>query len=124
MQGRVASAFRSRVNNRAATTNEPRRLAADVDMRSIDGRLYADCYDQLAAEFPDADPVKLHEVAILKFAGEKAIASGAWEDVVRLRNLADRLEGRLRAAKRMVRAGRPPVGLRDRLSGKYEGGAP
>ena len=50
-------------------------------------------YDQLAAEFPDADPVKLREVAILKFAGEKAIASGAWEDVVRLRNLAIGLKG-------------------------------
>jgi hypothetical protein len=105
---------------RSTITKDPRRLAPDCDMRMPDGRLFADCFDQLAAEYPDAHPMKLREIAILKFAGEKAVAVGAWEDMVRLRNLADRLEGRLRAAKRMVKAAQPE-GLRSRLGSKYGG---
>jgi hypothetical protein len=105
----VAFAERNPANNRSVVSNEPRRLSASVDMRSPDGRLFADCYDILAVEFPDADPLKVREVAVLKFAAEKAVASGAWEDVVRLHNLAARKEAPLRAAKRAVR-GSQPVG--------------
>jgi hypothetical protein len=104
----IAFAERNPANNRSVISNEPRRLSASVDMRSPDGRLFADCYDLLAVEFPDADPLKLREVAVLKFAAEKAVASGAWEDVVRLHNLAARKEAPLRAAMRAVRGTPPP----------------
>jgi hypothetical protein len=103
----VAFAERNPANNRSVVSNEPRRLSASVDMRSPDGRLFADCYDILAVEFPDADPLKVREVAVLKFAAEKAVASGAWEDVVRLHNLAARKEAPLRAAKRAMRVALP-----------------
>ena len=69
MQGGVAVAHRP-VNNRAHVKNSPRRLSVDTDMRSLDGRRFADLYDALAAEFPGVDPVKIREVAILKFAAE------------------------------------------------------
>jgi hypothetical protein len=61
----IAFAERNPANNRSVISNEPRRLSASVDMRSPDGRLFADCYDILAVEFPDADPLKLREVAVL-----------------------------------------------------------
>ncbi len=122
MQGDVATAVRP---NRSAITGDPRRLSADVDMRSPDGRLFADCFDQLAIEFPDSSPLKLREVAVLRFAAEKAVAVGAWEDVVRLHNLAMRKEAPLRAAMRAVRGALGQShGLKDRLAGKYERGAP
>jgi hypothetical protein len=115
----VAFAERNPANNRSVVSNDPRRLSADVDMRSPDGRLFADCFDQLAIEFPDASPLKLREIAVLKFSAEKAVASGAYEDVVRLHNLALRKEAPLRGAKRAVR-GAPPEGLRSRLAGRYD----
>ena len=102
--------------------SDPRRLSPDCDMRMPDGRLYADCYDQLLSEFPYASPLKLREIAILKFSAEKAVADGAYEDIVRLHNLALRKEAPLRAAMRAVRAEQPAVGLRARLQGKYTGG--
>jgi hypothetical protein len=89
--------------NRSVIPNDPRRLAKSVDMRSPDGRLFADCFDNASIEFPDAEPLKVREIALLKFAAEKAVASGAWEDVVRLHNLAARKEAPLRAAKRAIR---------------------
>ena len=114
----VVFAERNPVNNRSVVSNDPRRLSADVDMRSPDGRLFADCFDQLAIEFPNASPLKLREIAILKFSAEKATACGAYENIVRLHNLAMRKEAPLRAAMRAVRA-EPPEGLRSRLAGKY-----
>ncbi len=85
MQSGVAIATRP-VNNRAALTNDPRRLSVDVDMRGVDGRRFADIFDALTVEFPGVDPARLREIAVLKFAGEKALSAGAWEDVVRLAN--------------------------------------
>ena len=126
----LAVAERNPANNRSVISNDPRRLSADVDMRSPDGRLFADCFDQLAIEFPEASPLKLREVAILKFAAEKAVASGAYEDVVRLHNLAARKEAPLRAAMRVAcggrlsSVGRSPEGLRSRLGSKYGGRSP
>jgi hypothetical protein len=73
-------------------------------MRMPDGRLYADCYDALRAEFPEAEAFKLREIALLKFACEKAVRAGAWEDHVRLSHLAMRKEAPLRAAMRLVKA--------------------
>jgi hypothetical protein len=119
-----------KVNARSSVFNRPRRLSRTVDGRSLDGRLYVDLFDQLTAEFLDADPVKVREVAILKLASEKAVSSGAWEDVVRLQNLAARKESSLRAAQRVAAAGRlstvgrPPGGLKNRLATRYRDGAP
>jgi hypothetical protein len=118
----VVFAERNPANNRSVISNDPRRLSSDVDLRSPDGRLFADCFDQLAVEFPYASPLKLREIAILKFSAEKAVAAGAYEDIVRLHNLALRKEAPLRAAMRAVRAAPPAVGLRARLQGKYTGG--
>ncbi len=104
--------------NRAATTNEPRRLSPDVDMRSEDGRRFADLYEVVALEFVGVDPLKVRDIALLKFAAERAVTAGAWEDVVRLHNLIARKESSLKAAMRAVRTAQPE-GLRGRLAGRY-----
>jgi hypothetical protein len=107
---------------RAGSTNEPRRLRADVDMRSPDGRRFADIYDALAFEFADADPTRIRDIAVLRFAAEKALAVGNFEDVVRLHNTIERKESRLRAilkVKRLERGTHSPEGLRSRLAWKY-----
>ncbi len=101
----MTSGVSVRAVNRSTISNDPRRLSADADMRLPDARLFADCFDQLAAEFPDVKPLKLREVALLKFAVEKAVAIGNWEDVVRLHNLIARKEAPLRAQKRAVQVG-------------------
>jgi hypothetical protein len=112
---------------RSSIFNDPRRLARKVDSRSLDGRLYIDLYDALRRDYPDADPVKVRDVAVLKLASEKAVALGAWEDVVRLQNLAGRKEASLKAAQRVatVAAGRSPDGMRGTLRARYaKGGTP
>jgi hypothetical protein len=124
MFGGVAEVRMRKQNAASSIANDPRRLSETCDMRSLEGRLFTDCYDAVRVEFPDANPLKLREIAVLKFAAEKAVASGAWEDVVRLHNLAARKEAPLRAAMRAVKAEQPAVGLRARLQGKYGGGAP
>jgi hypothetical protein len=117
----VSSLPRRRYTGRPA--HDPRRLAPDVSMHSPDGLKFARIYDALAMEFPDADPMRLRDLALLRYSAERAVAAGAWEDVVRLHNAIERKEGRLRAAMRAVKAAPPAVGLRARLQGKH-GGAP
>jgi hypothetical protein len=89
---------------------DPRRLARDVDMRSPDGQRFSAIFDMLAVEFVDADPARIRDIAVLRFAAEKALAVGNFEDVVRLHNTVERKETRLRAmlkAKRLAGQGRP-----------------
>jgi hypothetical protein len=108
--------------SRAVATNEPRRLRADVDMRSVDGRRFADIFDGLTQEFLDAEPTRVRDIAILRFAAEKALAVGNFEDVVRLHNTIERKESRLRVllkAKRLERGTQHPEGLRSKLAGRY-----
>jgi hypothetical protein len=109
-------------NVRASSTNDPRRLRLDVDMRSVDGRRFADIFDGLTLEFVDADPARIRDIAVLRFAAEKALDVGNFEDVVRLHNTIERKESRLRAllrVKRLERGSQAPEGLRSRLAGKY-----
>jgi hypothetical protein len=85
---------------------DPRRLARDVDMHSPDGQMFSRIYDALAVEFAGADPARIRDIAVLRFAAEKALAVGNFEDVVRLHNTIERKEMRLRAmlkAKRLER---------------------
>ena len=91
-------------------------------MRSADGSRFAGIFDALALEFADAGPDRIRDIAVLRFAAEKALAVGNFEDVVRLHNTIERKESRLRAAlrvKRLERGSQPPEGLRSRLAGKY-----
>jgi hypothetical protein len=121
MEGSEAAGVRPPAS-RASSTNDPRRLRLDVDMRSVDGRRFADIFDALAMEFVDADPPRIRDVAILRFAAEKALAVGNFEDVVRLHNTIERKESRLRAllkVKRLERGTQPAAGLRSKLAGKY-----
>jgi hypothetical protein len=72
---------------RAGVTNEPRRLSADMDLRTHAGRRFSDIYDGLALEFgPGVDPERIREITVLKFELEKAQAAGTLklEDLVRL----------------------------------------
>ncbi len=82
-------------------TNDPRRLTADVDMRSIAGRRFADLYDRIAATFPSADSGRIREIAVLRYEAERATAIDACSlaDVVSALDLAGRLEKELRACK-------------------------
>ena len=114
MEGSVAVGVRAPAS-RASSTNHPRRLRLDVDMRSVDGRRFADIFDALAMEFADADPARIRDIAVLRFAAEKALAVGNFEDVVRLHNTIERKELRLRAilkVKRLERGSQPAEGLR------------
>jgi hypothetical protein len=90
-------------------------------MRSLDGRLFGDCYDQLVAEFPGAPAAKLRELALVKFAGEKATMCGAWEEVTRLANVFDRRARALHSWRAPpAKPGRPSAAqLRNRLEGRY-----
>ena len=104
MQG--LSAARVRYPHGYVPPNDPRRLARDVDMRSPDGKRFADLYDALALEFADADPARIRDIAVLRFASEKALAVGNFEDVVRLANTVERKETRLRAMLKAKLLGR------------------
>jgi hypothetical protein len=128
MDGSVTVALRP-PRNRASSTNEPNRLRPDVDMRSVDGRRFADIFEALTLEFVDADQARIRDIAVLRFAAEKALAVGNFEDVVRLHNTIERKESRLRVllkAGRLERGAQPPEGLRSRLGSKYggKGGSP
>jgi hypothetical protein len=118
----VSSLPRRRYTGRPA--HDPRRLAPDVNMHSPDGLKFARIYDVLAMEFPEADPMRLRDLALLRYSAERAVAAGAWEDVVRLHNAIERKEARLRAKARQREAERPTVGLRAKLEAKLgKGGA-
>jgi hypothetical protein len=101
-------------NNRAKITNNPRRLRG-VDARTRDGRRYADIVDSLVAEFGSHDPVRLRELAGLRFALERAqgsVVNGgecSLEDLVRLTNTIERKERALRASKRQTRDPTPTL---------------
>ena len=128
MEGSVAAVGVRPPASRASSTNDPRRLRLDVDMRSVDGRRFADIFDGLVQEFADADPARIRDIAILRFAAEKALAVGNFEDVVRLHNTIERKELRLRTilkVKRLERGSQPTAGLRGKLSLRYaKNGAP
>ena len=72
--------------NRSGLTNDPRRLAADVDGRSANGRRFSDLYDLAALEFPGGAPTRIREIALLRYELERAQAAGeaTLEDVVRV----------------------------------------
>jgi hypothetical protein len=127
MEGSVVVGVRH-PSARACSTNEPRRLRSDVDMRSVDGRRFADIFDALTLEFVGANPAPIRDIAVLRFAAEKALAVGNFEDVVRLHNTIERKESRLRTilkVKRLERGSEPPEGLRGKLSARYaKDGAP
>ncbi len=107
---------------------DPRRLAPDIDMRSADGLRFSAIFDALTLEFADASPDRIRDIAVLRFAAEKALAVGNFEDVVRLHNTIERKELRLRAilkVKRLEQGSQPPEGLRGKLSLRYaKDGAP
>lgn len=95
---------------RSVLTNDPRRLPG-VSMRSPRGRRFRDIVETLMVEFgADCDPVRLRELAGLKFSAEEvqaAVVHGntrAVEDLVRLSNLIARRETELRARHQPKRA--------------------
>jgi hypothetical protein len=122
---RSAAVAARAVNSRASITNDPRRLRADVDKRSVDGRLFCDLYDSIAAEFPGAEGSKVRALALLRFDLEKARAAGTLtlEDAVRVDHLLERREKALRLALQRQRMTEAPEGLRSRLSARYGKGA-
>ena len=61
-------------SNRSGLTNDPRRLGVEVDGRSPEGRRFSDIYDQIAIEFPGADPSRIREITVLKFERRQALA--------------------------------------------------
>jgi hypothetical protein len=92
---------------------DPRRLNRDADMRSPDGQRFAAIFDTLVLEFGDAGPDRIRDIAVLRFAAEKALDVGNFEDVVRLHNTIERKESRLRAmlrVKRLERGSQSPEG--------------
>ncbi len=125
MENSVAVVVRS-PRNRAHVTNDPRRLAAHVDKRTHDGRMFGDIYDSVAADFPGADGVKVRQIALLRFELEKARAAGtlSLEDTVRVSHLIERRENALRLALRQRQIAKSSEGIRARLATRYQGGLP
>lgn len=107
--------------NRSELTNEPRRLAPGVDMRSPEGRRFGDIFDLTALEFPGADLSRIRAIAFLKYELERAQGAGkcSLEDVVRVHNLIGRREKELRAQARKAEAAPPSLSLRQKLDLKY-----
>jgi hypothetical protein len=130
MEGSVVVRAR-RPASRAHTTNDPRRLAPDVDKRTHAGRMFADFYESVERDFPGADPAKVRDVALLKYEMERARTAGTLtlEDIVRVSHLIDRREQVLRLAlrQRAVAQQSSDGGMRSTLAGRYggkSGGAP
>jgi len=77
-----------------------------VDGRSAEGKRYRDLLDSLISEFGSHDPIRLRELAGLKYTQELTQAAAikgderAREDLVRLANLISRRESSLRATGR------------------------
>jgi hypothetical protein len=109
------------VNTRSAVTNDPKRLSADIDKRSIDGRLFCDLFDSVAAEFPGADSSKVRSLALLKFELERARAAGTLtlEDTVRVHHLIGRHENALRLALRQRAVAQQSTDMRGTLRARY-----
>jgi hypothetical protein len=87
--------------------------------RSPDGRMYLECYERLGNEYPNADPFKLRDIALLRFELEK---DGGHADA---RGLGARASPVLRFPFTPVnqvwaktRAGTPPSAARDGGGGK------
>lgn len=97
----TATAFTGRpLRNRGWQTNDPRRLSLELDGRSAEGRRFADIYDLVALDHhPGANPLRVREIALLKYELERAQGVGkcSLEDVVRMHNLIGRREKELRA---------------------------
>jgi hypothetical protein len=129
MLGSAAISVRSRKAH-ARLTNNLRELHG-VDGRSAEGKRYRDLLDSLIMEFGAHDPIRLRELAGLKYTQELTQAaaikgdSTACENLVRLCNLVSRRERELRAIKR-VESSKPPQSLHARLAAKYgvKGNAP
>jgi hypothetical protein len=79
-----------------------------IDMRTSDGRRHSRIADALIRDFGDVDPVRLRELAGLKFTAEKTQAAfvggdmRASADLIRLRTIIAQIEADLRS-----RAGSP-----------------
>jgi hypothetical protein len=110
-EGVVATLRRPTPRARAGVTNDPRRLNADMDLRSLAGRRFSDIYDGLAVEFSGADPEKLRELTVLKYELERAQMAGTLtlEDLVRTSHLIERRERALRLAEQRKRLERQPT---------------
>jgi hypothetical protein len=113
---------RRRQIGRGRIANEPRRLAPDVDMRSPAGKRFAYLFDLVANDFPGANPIRVRDIAFLKFELEKAQAAGncSLEDVVRVNNLISRRERDLRATlKRKAETAPERQSLKQQLDADY-----
>ena len=91
--------------NRSIITNSPHRLPG-VDMRSAAGRRFRDLVDAVIAEFGNANPEAIRELAGLRFTRDQVqgdVVTGAKpravEDLVRIGRLITRLESSLRQAR-------------------------
>ena len=97
--------------NRSIITNSPHRLPG-VDMRSAAGRRFRDLVDAVIAEFGNANPEAIRELAGLRFTRDQVqgdVVTGAKpraaEDLVRIGRLITRLEATLRQARAAKRDG-------------------
>lgn len=97
-----------RFGRREAKTRAAGLALPGLDLRSVEGRHYSKIALALVAEFPEADPAQIRELAALRLSGEQAQAdallgrdiyarSRARDDAVRISNLICRRETELRA---------------------------
>jgi hypothetical protein len=88
---------------RAIGTNNPRKIVG-VDMKSGNGRRFADIMTVLAGQYPGADATALREISSLRVALEMTTDAllgcdkRARTDRVRLSNLLSRRERKLQAS--------------------------
>lgn len=98
----LPSLARKRTSARRSGTSSDPYAMRDVDMRSPRGRRYRDLVDTVIAEFGNANPTAIRELAGLRFTLEDVQAAviggsiSAREDLVRLSNTISRRERELR----------------------------
>lgn len=121
MPGSASVATLRPANARASVTNDPRRLRPDIDMRSNDGRRFADLFDAIVVEHPDAGLARVREIALLKFGLERGQSDGicSLEDVVRISNLISRRERDLRQRQRDAQPAAPEMSFAEKLAAHH-----
>jgi hypothetical protein len=109
---------------RSARSNDPFVLTG-ADQRSAQARRFRDIIEGLISEFGDAEPNRLREIGMLKFAIEReqeaivADVTRSAETLLRLSNSCERKEHRLHLRMRQAGARGPVSGLHDKLGARY-----
>jgi hypothetical protein len=127
----VTDVIQRRSTQRSARFNDPFVLTG-ADQRSAQARRFREHVESLISEFGEAEPDRIREIAMLKFAIEReqetlvADVTRSAETLLRLSNSCERKEHRLRLRlRRTATSSAPQRALGGHLTQRYPtGGSP